>query len=206
MKQSADIDLKDDDGNSPYDLCDTKWPWLQHAVAWLVVNNKFPTQLVDSSTVFSFCTFDIWYYDLLGLFFFVIYGRGCLWVHLWSFQPVSVMHPFFFRRWLNWERELHTSHTFFTAASFSCMDDVKTTISFTELNDCRTSASESHCLPTAYKQTWVISLSLSQTHTPLSSCRAHASASSRHDNQVDRTSLSVWSKHVCLDKMTIMSI
>lgn len=33
VKQNADTDLKDDDGNAAYDLCDEKWPWLQHAVA-----------------------------------------------------------------------------------------------------------------------------------------------------------------------------
>ncbi|MFQ6650455.1 hypothetical protein Gotur_022192 [Gossypium turneri] len=31
VKQNADKDTKDNDGNSPVDLCDSDWPWLQHA-------------------------------------------------------------------------------------------------------------------------------------------------------------------------------
>lgn len=30
VKHNADIDMKDEDGNCPRDLCDLKWPWLQH--------------------------------------------------------------------------------------------------------------------------------------------------------------------------------
>ncbi|KAL6972126.1 hypothetical protein U1Q18_031813 [Sarracenia purpurea var. burkii] len=33
VKQNARTDLKDNDGNTPYDLDDMKWPWLQNAVA-----------------------------------------------------------------------------------------------------------------------------------------------------------------------------
>ena len=32
VKKNAATDLKDEDGNTPYDLCDIKWPWLQRAV------------------------------------------------------------------------------------------------------------------------------------------------------------------------------
>lgn len=42
VKQNADTDLKDDDGNAAYDLCDVKWPWLQHAVAWLTMDSVLP--------------------------------------------------------------------------------------------------------------------------------------------------------------------
>ncbi|TYI60366.1 hypothetical protein E1A91_D10G099300v1 [Gossypium mustelinum] len=31
VKQNADKDTKDSDGNSPVDLYDSDWPWLQHA-------------------------------------------------------------------------------------------------------------------------------------------------------------------------------
>ncbi|XP_012478231.1 acyl-CoA-binding domain-containing protein 2 [Gossypium raimondii] len=31
VKQNVDKDTKDSDGNSPVDLCDSDWPWLQHA-------------------------------------------------------------------------------------------------------------------------------------------------------------------------------
>ncbi|MBA0857879.1 hypothetical protein Goshw_018533, partial [Gossypium schwendimanii] len=31
VKQNADKDTKDNDGNSPVDLCDSDWPWLQRA-------------------------------------------------------------------------------------------------------------------------------------------------------------------------------
>ncbi|KAL7214067.1 hypothetical protein ACSBR1_026478 [Camellia fascicularis] len=33
VKQNADINQKDNDGNAPFDLCDMKWPLLQHPVA-----------------------------------------------------------------------------------------------------------------------------------------------------------------------------
>ncbi|XP_022723312.1 acyl-CoA-binding domain-containing protein 1-like isoform X2 [Durio zibethinus] len=31
VKQNADKDMKDVDGNTPVDLCESDWPWLQHA-------------------------------------------------------------------------------------------------------------------------------------------------------------------------------
>ncbi|XP_040944660.1 acyl-CoA-binding domain-containing protein 2 [Gossypium hirsutum] len=31
VKQNVDKDTKDSDGNSLVDLCDSDWPWLQHA-------------------------------------------------------------------------------------------------------------------------------------------------------------------------------
>ena len=31
VKQNADKDIQDDDVNSPVDLCESDWPWLQHA-------------------------------------------------------------------------------------------------------------------------------------------------------------------------------
>ena len=31
VKQNADINVKDIDDNTPYDLCESKWPWMQCA-------------------------------------------------------------------------------------------------------------------------------------------------------------------------------
>lgn len=33
VKHKADKELMDNDGNSAFDLCDLKWPWLKNAVA-----------------------------------------------------------------------------------------------------------------------------------------------------------------------------
>lgn len=29
MRQNADIDIKDNDGNTPRDICDSDWPWMK---------------------------------------------------------------------------------------------------------------------------------------------------------------------------------
>lgn len=29
MKRNADVEMKDNDGNSPGDLCESSWPWMQ---------------------------------------------------------------------------------------------------------------------------------------------------------------------------------
>lgn len=31
VKKNADTNVKDNDGNSPSDLCESNWPWLQRA-------------------------------------------------------------------------------------------------------------------------------------------------------------------------------
>lgn len=35
VKKHAATDIKDDDGNYPSDLCDSKWPWIQPRVTSL---------------------------------------------------------------------------------------------------------------------------------------------------------------------------
>lgn len=91
VKQNADTDLKDNDGNTPSDLCEANWPWLKcegKQINWIVcllVSSSLSYFWSNSCSMYymymynpCFCQMNLneWFKFFLPSFFFLGFWYG----------------------------------------------------------------------------------------------------------------------------------